>query len=102
MSSESKLSIDGLGGYGHPAQQEPPRLNTGQQKIKGYRDLTPAELEMINASKMLADDVGQFLTMAASLEGDVVERTRWLYIARTDLQKGFMALQRAIALPVGF
>jgi hypothetical protein len=67
--------------------------------IKGYRDLTEAEIAAMNAFKDVAQNVGNMLT-AAELLPDV--DARWLAIATTDLQKGFMAAIRAIARPTTF
>lgn len=67
--------------------------------IKGYRDLTAEEIMLINACKQLANDVGKQII---SLEGIPSVDKRWLAIAKTDLQKGFMSLVRAIAKPESF
>jgi hypothetical protein len=69
------------------------------QKITGYRDLTEVEVGAINDCKQVANQVGELCAKIDSLN-DVDKR--WLAIARTDLQKGFMALVRAIARPEGF
>ncbi len=74
--------------------------------IKGYRDLSQAEIDLINEGKALAETVGVFMD---KLEKSDFAQTkeqepdrRWLAIARTDLQKGFMALIRSIAKPTTF
>jgi len=74
--------------------------------IKGYRDLSQAEIDLINEGKALAETVGAFMD---KLEKSDFAQTkeqepdrRWLAIARTDLQKGFMALIRSIAKPTTF
>ena len=73
----------------------------GQQKkaITGYRDLTDQEVQQINDVKDLAQDIERLLQLLESL-GNVDKR--WLAIGRTDLQKGFMAVVRAIAKPTTF
>jgi hypothetical protein len=70
------------------------------QKIKGYRDLSETEIADMNAAKMLAEQVGD-LCKKFEMERPNVDK-RWLAIARTDLQKGFMALVRSIARPETF
>ena len=67
--------------------------------IKGYRELSDDELIMINKLKDLSEIVGQTITL---FKDDKDVDQRWLSIATTDLQKGFMALTRAIAKPTTF
>ena len=73
--------------------------NTAVQPIKGYRQLSPAEAAIINDVKDIAELVGQTVDKLAELPDIDI---RWLSIARTDLQKGFMTLVRAIARPATF
>ena len=73
-------------------------------KITGYRELTNMEVDRINKIKDLAVNVGSVME---GFESDESESTgyvdkRWLAIAKTDLQKGFMALTRSIAKPTTF
>jgi len=67
--------------------------------ITGYRELSPEEIALINSAKAEGEIVGKFIATLATLP-DVDQR--WLAIAKTDLQKGFMFLVRAIAKPEGF
>lgn len=67
--------------------------------ITGYRDLTAEEIGLMNEGKALAEQVGAYLDKIDKIDG--IDR-RWSAIARTDLQKGFMALTRAIAKPTTF
>lgn len=91
-------------------------MDNQHKKIKGYRDLTQAEIDLMNKIKEheaktmdLIREVQQRLQDADFVAGaDVEERERlrnaeslrWASIARTDLQTGFMALVRAVAQPV--
>lgn len=80
-------------------------VDNQHQKIKGYRDLSEQEIALINEGKELAEKVGEFVKKLGT--SDVVPTTegidqRWLNIAKTDLQKGFMALIRSIAQPTTF
>ena len=68
-------------------------------KIKGYRDLTQAEIDLMNEAKELSEKVGA-LIHRVSLESETDDR--WVSIGKTDLQKGFMALIRSIARPTTF
>ncbi len=67
--------------------------------IKGYRELTDDEVGGINDIKSLAEVVGH---LVESMTNDESFDQRWVAIAKTDLQKGFMALVRSIAKPDGF
>lgn len=68
-------------------------------KIKGYRDLTQDEINQMNAVKEHAIKTGE---MIENLELLTTIDKRWLAIAKTDLQKGFMSLVRSIARPETF
>lgn len=84
------------------------RLSTGQQKISGYRDLTPKELDLVNEIKQLGNhQLHQTLAKVEALAGDIhpseaVELIRWRSIAKTHFQQGTMALIRAVTRPGGF
>lgn len=80
-------------------------MDNQHKKITGYRDLTQEEIDLMNESKSLAAQVGSFiekLEKANVDKGDVVAGVNWLYIAKADLQKGFMSLTRSIAKPSTF
>lgn len=68
-------------------------------KIIGYRELSEEEIALINEIKakgLEIDDLVWKVRTSASKD------LRWLDIAQTDLQKGFMSLVRAVAQPEGF
>ena len=67
--------------------------------IKGYRDLSQAEIDLINEAKNMAEQVGCFVEKLYYAQ---VADPRWVSIARTDLQTGFMAVIRSIAKPTTF
>jgi hypothetical protein len=68
-------------------------------KITGYRDLSFEEVEAINYCKHIGEQVSALCDYVDGTDG--VDK-RWVAIARTDLQKGFMALVRAISRPTTF
>lgn len=70
-----------------------------QPRIAGYRQLTPDDTEKINEAKRIGALAGNLIE---SLTHDTSIDQRWLAIAKTDLQKGFMALVRAVAQPDNF
>lgn len=64
--------------------------------IKGYRKLTEEELTVINSIKSVENFVAEAVKSVAELDG--IDQ-RFVSIAKTDLQKGFMALTRSVARP---
>lgn len=88
------------------------------EKVKGYRDLSQEEIDLMNEGKALAEQCGDFI---AKLRGYVPENMsgpesgeafafapggtldqRWISIGATDLQRGFMSVIRGIAKPTSF
>jgi hypothetical protein len=67
--------------------------------IKGYRDLSEEEIKAMNAVKQKAEEVG---VLVREMEANKSLDQRWVAIAKTDLQRGFMAAVRAIAQPTTF
>jgi hypothetical protein len=79
--------------------QERTMVDNQHKKISGYRDLTEAEIALMNEVKATG------ATMAALV--DKIQKTpdidpRCAAIAKTELQTGLMWLVRAIARPEGF
>lgn len=73
------------------------------ENITGYRELSGGEVRYINYLKSVANHVGETVSnMEAGFVDMPPADKRWLAIARTDLQKGFMALIRSVAKPEGF
>lgn len=100
-------------------------MDNQHQKIKGYRDLTQAEIDLMNeikahavATEALVEKIGAHVN--AQFEGvtgenrhapgasDEAERlnnatpARWLSMAKSSLQVGFMEMVRAVAQPSSF
>jgi hypothetical protein len=74
-------------------------MDNQHREIKGYRDLTPEEIALMNDAKGKSEDIGKLVEVLRATPG--IDQ-RWLSIAQTDLQKGFMALVRSIARPTTF
>lgn len=74
-------------------------MDNQHTRIKGYRDLSQEEIDLMNAVKSIGEQVRE--TISTLDDMDSIDK-RWLNIARTDLQKGFMALVRSIAKPESF
>lgn len=71
-----------------------------QPDIKGYRQLTDADARYINTIKASAEDIGRLIEHLKN-QGETFDQ-HWVSIGATDLQKGFMALVRAVAQPTTF
>jgi hypothetical protein len=70
--------------------------------IKGYRDLSQEEIDLMNKAKELATQVGE-LCSELELESDNLDLDkRWLQEGIMNLQTGFMQIIRSIAKPTSF
>lgn len=99
-------------------------MENQHQKIKGYRDLSQEEIDLMNDVKELgakliekqAELVKMLTQQGRDKAADAAENTcehaelerfyaaeplRWAAIGKTDIQTGIMALVRAIAQPGG-
>lgn len=74
-------------------------MDNQHKKIKGYRDLSQEEIDLMNECKNLAEKVGELVN---KIEQSADSDKRWASIAKTDLQKGFMSLIRSVAQPSTF
>jgi hypothetical protein len=68
-------------------------------KIKGYRDLSQDEIDLMNRCKELSEEVGH---LCDAVNAEPTTDPRWLIDAQLTLQKGFMSLVRSIAKPTTF
>lgn len=75
-------------------------MDNQHRAILGYRELSQAEIDLMNTVKTQAVQV-EALIEAVRRAGEEID-PRWLAIARTHLQEGFMALTRAITRPSTF
>jgi len=76
-------------------------MKNQHEKIKGYRDLSQEEIDLMNEAKDLAEKCGILVDKMMAKESTEVDY-RWINIGKTDLQKGFMAIIRGIAQPTTF
>lgn len=79
-------------------------MENQHRKITGYRELTQAEIDLMNEIKQQGKELKALYDKAADhinqdISIDPAERRRWLAIGRTHYQQGLMALTRAIAAP---
>ena len=89
-----------------------------QPKVTGYRQLSEAEVALMNEGKALAEACGTYIAKLRTLpatgangvpftnegpDGPIPSLDqRWVSIGATDLQRGFMAVIRGIAQPTTF
>ena len=66
------------------------------KKIKGYRDLTQEEIDLMNQIKEKGAELGE---LVEKLEAMAELDKRWIEIGKTNLQQGLMALTRSVAQP---
>jgi hypothetical protein len=70
-----------------------------EQKVNGYKPLSP---EQLNAINILKDIEFRLLQDTAQIFASLIEHDkRWGAIAKTHFQEGFMAAVRSIAKPNG-
>lgn len=74
-------------------------MDNQHKKIKGYRELTQAEIDLMNEVKAKGVELGELVEKLMNAEG--LDK-RWISIGKTDLQTGLMALVRGIAQPETF
>ena len=71
-------------------------MENQHRKIKGYRELTQEEIDLMYEIKQMGAGLGELFQKLQNLEE--VDK-RWLEIGKTKLQSGLMATTRAIARP---
>jgi hypothetical protein len=74
-------------------------MDNQHKHIRGYRDLSQDEIDLMNEGKALAEQVGAYVAKLKSLHG--IDQ-RWVSIGTTHLQQGFMAVIRGVAQPTTF
>lgn len=74
-------------------------IHPGTPPVRGYRDLTQAEVDKINEIKGVGEQLGELVASLRAIEGVDQE---WLKTGELDLKRGMMALVRSVAKPTGF
>jgi hypothetical protein len=89
-------------------------MENQHRQIKGYRELSQAEINLMNRIKETGQDLQQLIDDCRAfdvIEGKTGDRehderldeaSRWRAIAKTHLQEGLMALTRSVAKPAFF
>jgi hypothetical protein len=68
------------------------------RKIAGYRDLSQADVDLMNEIKALEEHVASVYRKLTPSASDVAV-ANWLDTGRTHLETGFMYLLKAVARP---
>ena len=74
-------------------------MDNQHRKITGYRELSQADIDLMNDVKAFGPQLGDLVARLRACEG---LDQRWISIGATDLQTGLMALTRGIAKPSFF
>lgn len=74
-------------------------MENQHRQIKGYRELTQQEINLMNEIKQQGIVLGELIQ---KLRGYSDADQRWVSIGQTDLQTGLMALVRSVAKPESF
>lgn len=69
------------------------------EKIKGYRNLSQEEIDLMNEGKELAEKCGAYVDKLTATE---CTDKRAIAIGKTNLQQGFMWVIRGVAQPTTF
>ena len=69
-------------------------MDNQHRQIKGYRELSQAEIDLMNKIKTKGAELGD---LVAELRAQPGLDQRWISIGATDLQTGLMALTRGVA-----
>ena len=74
-------------------------MDNQHKHIKGYRDLSQEEINLMNEIKSKGIELGALVDKLRNTEG---LDQRWISIGATDFQTGLMALIRGVAQPTTF
>jgi len=77
-------------------------MDNQHKKIKGYRDLSQEEIDLMNESKEMAEQVGKLILKLEDSADKLHLDGGWLELGKRDLQTGFMKVVRSIAQPTTF
>lgn len=75
-------------------------MDNQHRQIKGYRELSQAEIDLMNEIKTKGAELGELVDKLKAA-GTTLDQ-RWISIGATDMQRGLMALTRGVAQPTFF
>jgi len=82
-------------------------MENQHRKIKGYRELSQEEIDLMNEVKAKGAELDALIGKLKANQNAITEEQgtpdgeamRWISIGKTHLQQGLMALTRAVAKP---
>lgn len=74
-------------------------MSDEKPKVTGYRQLSQAEIDLMNKVKAKGAEFGELVAELKAMDG---LDQRWIATGATDIQKGLMAVTRGIAQPDSF
>lgn len=74
-------------------------MDNQHKLIKGYRDLSEAEIALMNQIKAKGEELK---VLVEELQSTGTLDQRWVSIGKTKLQEGIMCLVRSVAQPTSF
>lgn len=74
-------------------------MDNQHKQIKGYRDLSQAEIDAMNKIKMHGVQLGLLIEELEKMAG--IDQ-KWVALAKTELQTGIMYAVRSVAQPTTF
>ena len=85
-------------------------MDNQHRKITGYRELSQAEIDLMNRIKAKGEELKSLIDDVNASQAAITqefgtpdaEAYRWSAIAKTHMQEGLMALTRAVAKPQSF
>lgn len=97
-------------------------MENQHRKITGYRELSQAEIDLMNKIKKKGEELGELIEdmrkqyaeenilldkseyndITSEAYDSLFEATRWMYIGKDHIQQGLMALTRSVARPNSF
>ena len=86
-------------------------MENQHRQIKGYRELSQAEIDLMNEIKAKGAELGDLVARLRAYPSEPSQTIvpgqssldqRWVSIGATHLQQGLMALTRSVAQPTFF
>lgn len=80
-------------------------MENQHRKIKGYRELSQDEIDLMNEIKAKGEELDGLinkLKVAHTQTGGHAVDMAWLYDGELTLKKGIMSLVRSVAMPESF
>lgn len=74
-------------------------MENQHRKIKGYRELSQEEIDLMNEIKQKGIELGELCQKLGLGSATIAADQHWLSIGKTHLQQGLMALTRAVTKP---